>query len=172
MKNLLNKNNIWRFDSIRISGDSTYRSILLTVTTSCIPEDTNSLILLATGCTNLFPPESTSNSGYMIINIAVSHLIFFKVWIRAGNDEAMAGYDSIDLPISQYKHDVLALWLRVGTGEKSQHDKNKLPHNVNYKRKLKCTQLDYNAVMSSAVSRVISNFDVNLFRHTSIAFTL
>ena len=108
MKNLLNKNNIWRFDSIRISVDSTYRSILLTVTTSCIPDDTNSLILLATGCTNLFPPESTSNSGYMIINIAVSHLIFFKVRIRAGNDGT-----SIDLPISQYKHDVLGLWLML-----------------------------------------------------------
>ena len=58
-------------------------------------------------------------------------------------------YDSIGLPISQYKHDVLSLWLSAGTGEKSRHDKNKLPHNTNHKRILKFTQCDGNAVMSS-----------------------
>ena len=59
-------------------------------------------------------------------------------------------YDSIDLPNSQCKHDVLGLWLTAGTGEKSRHDKNKLPHNANHKRILKCTQSECNAVMSRA----------------------
>ena len=59
-------------------------------------------------------------------------------------------YDSIDLPISQYKHDVLGLWFRAETGEKSRHDKNKLPHNANHKSILKSSQSECSAVMSSA----------------------
>ena len=60
-------------------------------------------------------------------------------------------YDPIDLPTSQYKHDVLGLWLSAGTGEKSQCDKNKMPHDANHRRILKFTQSDYNAVMSRAL---------------------